>query len=269
MPLHCLACMAACCCRPAAPPGQHQLGCACSPHCSLAACRSPRPTALPRPPPGGGLPGARHRGSVLEQRNAREPQGALREGACHEGAWQAAAWPPAGWRGKRGALPRKRQGGLAAYLAPLPRAPPAALTRPMHPPAAPAAPQAMLARELTGDPEDTSLRLLYTTPESLAMQPLRCAPHPAAVSCAKGEEQQRGPYCVRGCGRRAASAAACVPPRPRGAAGQGCVRAARPPPDWMAPIVRVRCIKRVFPFGKTLQGGAEGGARVWPALLLW
>ena len=33
--------------------------------------------------------------------------------------------------------------------------------------------QAMLVRELTGDPEDTTLRLLYTTPESLAMERLR------------------------------------------------------------------------------------------------
>lgn len=30
----------------------------------------------------------------------------------------------------------------------------------------------MLVRELTGDPEDTTLRLLYTTPESLATERL-------------------------------------------------------------------------------------------------
>lgn len=32
--------------------------------------------------------------------------------------------------------------------------------------------KAMLVRELTGDPEDTTLRLLYTTPESLATERL-------------------------------------------------------------------------------------------------
>jgi len=33
--------------------------------------------------------------------------------------------------------------------------------------------KAMLVRELKGDPEDTTLRLLYTTPESLATERLR------------------------------------------------------------------------------------------------
>lgn len=113
------------------------------------------------PPPGQRLRVARHRSGLVEQRHARAHQGTfafLTEGCCSKGVL-----------GCRGAGLSRCWAVKVLAAVELPPLPPAhePLLRP--PPTRPRIrAQDMMARELLADAEDGTLRLLFTTPESLA-----------------------------------------------------------------------------------------------------